>query len=118
MSLYVGLGKVCYTVLKGFLAESAQWSHTSYCLDCLELPELSEEAGHTLVHYLYTGTYQTPQSQDNDDKITELRRNVSLYCIAIKYGLAGLATLAREKIQNIKGGEVAVFDTLGIMKEA
>lgn len=69
------------------------------------------------MHYLYTGTYQTPQSQDSDEKITELRRNVCLYCTAIKYGLAGLATLAREKIQNIKG-EVAVFDTLGIIKEA
>ena len=70
------------------------------------------------MHYLYTGTYQTPYSQENGDKITELRRNVCLYCTAIKYGLAGLATLAQEKIQNIKGGEVAVFDTLGIIKEA
>ncbi|MCJ1347972.1 hypothetical protein MMC31_006202 [Peltigera leucophlebia] len=81
-----------------------------------DLPEVPEEVGHTLVHYLHTGTYQTLQSQDDGDKITELRRNVRLYGVAIKYGLAGLATLAQEKIENIR--EVAIFDSLGIIKEA
>lgn len=115
MSLYIGPDFARYNVPQGFLSESAQWSRVSFQI---ELPEVSEEAGHTLVHYLYTGTYQTLQSQDNDDKITELRRKVLLYGIAFKYGLAGLAKLARENIQSDAEGEVAIFDVLGILKEA
>lgn len=69
------------------------------------------------MHYLYTGTFQTLQSQDNDDKTAQLRRNVLLYCIATNYGLSDLATLGREKIQNTEG-EVAIFDTLNIIKKA
>lgn len=79
---------------------------------------MNEDVGHTLVHYLYTGTFQTLQSPEDDDDLTaELKKNVHLYGVANKYGLAGLKGLALEKIQNQEGlGDI--FDILETIKEA
>ncbi|KAI4153968.1 MAG: hypothetical protein LQ340_001962 [Diploschistes diacapsis] len=82
----------------------------------VELPEVCEDAGHTLVHYLYTGTYETLQSKDTEDKTAELRRNAHLYGIATKYDLTGLKLLAQTEIEKTQG-VVAIIDFLNIAKD-
>jgi hypothetical protein len=82
----------------------------------IKLPDVREDLGHILVHYLYTRTYQPLQSQVSDDKAVEFKRNVHLYGIATKYDLAGLKPTARSNIQ-YTDGEVTIFDILDAAKE-
>lgn len=81
------------------------------------MPEVNEDAGHTLVHYLYTGTFQKLHLPEDDDMTADLKKNVHLYGVAVKYGLAGLKELALEKIQN-KDGLGDIYDILEIIKGA
>lgn len=127
ISFLIGPKKARYTVPRAFLSESPQWS-SLYALDSktrdyqdchprIALPGVNEDAGHTLVHYLYTGTFQKLQSSEDDDLTTGLQKNVHLYGVAAMYGLAGLKGLALEKIQN-KEGLGDIFDILETIKEA
>lgn len=78
---------------------------------------MNEDVGHTLVHYLYTGTFQKLQSPDDDELAVELEKNVNLYGVAAEYGLTGLKELVLEKIQN-KQGLGDIFDILDTIKKA
>lgn len=124
VSLLIGPNRERYTVPQAFLSESPQWSRPdspdSWSLQAhIDLAGVNEEVGHTLVHYLYTGTFQKLQSLEDDayDLTAELEENVHLYGIATKYGLAGLRELVLEKIQN-QEGLGAIFDILDTIKEA
>lgn len=99
------------------MVDSQSWGYQDFRTR-IALPEVNEDVGHTLVHYLYTGTFQKLQSLEEDDDLTaELKKNVHLYGVAAKYGLAGLKGLALEKIQNNEG-LVGIFDILETIKEA
>lgn len=123
VSLLVGPKKAHYTVPRAFLSESPQWSRSD-SLDFndfgygarIDLPGVNKEAGHTLVHYLYTGTFQKLQSPEDEDLKAELKNNVHLYGVAANYGLAGLKELVLEKIQTQEGSG-DIFDTLDAIKE-
>jgi len=68
----------------------------------VELPEVDEDIGHTLVHFLYTGTYQTlkPQgSQGPPESSTEYRRALLAYCTARLYKLDGFIDHAIKTIE-------------------
>ena len=82
----------------------------------IELPEAYDDVGHTLVHYLFTGNYETLQSQTADDQLVEFKRNVNLHSIATKYGLSRLTTIARENLQKHAEG-LAIFDILDTARE-
>lgn len=63
--------------------------------------EVPDEAGHVLVHYLHTGTYQTlhkPRSLQDSKTATQFGNSVHVYTAAGAYSLPGLADLAKEKI--------------------
>lgn len=115
-TLLIGPHQTSYTVLHGILSKYPQlmgnpgWSCT------VELPEVCEDAGHTLIHYLHTGTYETLQSRDGDDKTAELRKDAHLYGIATKYDLPGLKSIAQQNIE-IKQGAVAIIDVLDLAKD-
>lgn len=128
----IGPQKARYTVQRAFLSESPQWSsecardsqswnyHHSFShhsFSGIALPEVNEDAGHTLIHYLYTGTFQKLHSPEDDDLTADLKKNVHIYGVAVKYSLAGLKKLALEKIQN-KEGSGDIFDILETIKEA
>ncbi len=115
-TLLIGPHQARYTVPEGILFKYPQLMRTEPAGWTIELPEVCEDAGHTLVHYLYTGTYETLQSQDSEDKTAECRRNTHLYAIATKYDLAGLRMVARQNIQSTQGG-VAIIDVLNIAKD-
>lgn len=124
ISFLIGPKGARYTVPRAFLSKSSQWSKLHapnsdfWGNDTrIVLPGVNEDVGHTLVHYLYTGTFQKLQSSEDDDLTTELKKNVHLYGIAAKYGLAGLGELALEKIQN-KERLGDIFDILETIKEA
>lgn len=85
----------------------------------IELPEVDEDIGHTLVHYLYTGTYQTLKMHNVSDEIerlTQYQRSVRLYYIARLHNLAGLQLLAQDHIESSRDG-ISIHDILRVAGE-
>lgn len=97
---------------------------------------MDEDISHALVHYLYTGAYQTLKPKDvaavasddtigreaNDkarklDRLLEYKRSARLYCVAKTYGLFHLETLSKVRIESSKDG-ISIWDTLDIAEEA
>ncbi|CBF82344.1 hypothetical protein AN9197.2 [Aspergillus nidulans FGSC A4] len=88
-------------------------------LGSVSLTDVDEDIGHTFVHFLYTGQYETLYS--NCDRVREYRRSVFAYQAARKYGLPVLEALAKRYIEhfseftpleNILGTAVDVFTKL------
>lgn len=88
--------------------------------DSLVLPELDEPTAHTLVHYLYSGRYQTLENfKDVSDKsatVSAYKLGTCVYCAAMRYQLPGLAELAKEQITNI-AEELTILQVLGVARE-
>lgn len=122
ITLRIGPSLVDYSVLRPYLLQypklAPSYGPYSYT-ENLELPELDDDVGHTLVHYLYTGTYQTLKPQavvGNIDSTTEYRRSVLIYCAARTYGLDGLILLAKDNMGSSDKG-LSIFDILGVARE-
>jgi hypothetical protein len=80
------------------------------------LPEVDDDIGHTLIHYLYTGTYQTLRQNPTcgiPSRVIEYKRSVLAYHAALCYGFDGLADLAREYMQTFDK-DVPLFDIIAL----
>ncbi|ODM19740.1 hypothetical protein SI65_04726 [Aspergillus cristatus] len=63
----------------------------------LWLDKAEEYIGHTIVNWLYTGSYQTLHdrtAQGTAKRQKEYRRSVEVYCVSTFYGMSGLASQA------------------------
>ncbi|KAK3402487.1 hypothetical protein B0T20DRAFT_474294 [Sordaria brevicollis] len=72
-----------------------------------ELPTISEEVGHVIVHYLYTNKYESlkPQGADKLAKqIVELKTAIKVYIFARAYELPDLVRLAERNIEKYGDG--------------
>ncbi|KAF4917728.1 hypothetical protein CGCVW01_v009592 [Colletotrichum viniferum] len=79
-------------------------------LNDIHIEEVPDDAGHVLVHYLYTGTWQTlSQSHPQQEPITSYDSNISViksdfetsvhvYCAAKAYGLPALVGMAKQEV--------------------
>ncbi|EFW16267.1 hypothetical protein D8B26_006039 [Coccidioides posadasii str. Silveira] len=124
--LLVGESCIRYTVpthhlkksphLSSRAPERSFTSHRDY--RTIEVPELDEDIGHTLVHFLYTDEYQTlkhPISSKAETKATEYRRSILVYQAASAYGLPLLLERAKERINEFDNA-VSIFEALDIAK--
>lgn len=75
------------------------------------MPDLDEDAAHTLVHFLQTGQYETLGS--DSDMESEYRRNVLVYKAASKYKIPSLTALARDKIE-MNSEKKSIFAVLDV----
>ncbi|KAH7350292.1 hypothetical protein BKA66DRAFT_476504 [Pyrenochaeta sp. MPI-SDFR-AT-0127] len=122
VSLDVGVDSVRFDVHGTILRQSAElaakFDPWSLKKQPVPLPELDEAAAHTLIHYLYTGKFQAPNTHASPDKAVTLGYNLGtcVYCAAIRYKLPGLAELAKEKITSV-GEDVSIFDILAIARD-
>lgn len=70
---------------------------------CINLPSIDAATGHVLVHYLYTGTYQTLTNLSlrtvRETKNFDFRQAVCVYSVAGMYALTALQALARANIE-------------------
>jgi hypothetical protein len=82
------------------------------------LPELDQNTAHTLIHYLYTGKFQSLSILASSDKIIpELYKlGTSVYCAAARYKLPGLAELAQNKMKSLDE-EMSIFDILSVARD-
>lgn len=77
----------------------------------VRLPDVDSDIGHTFIHYLYTGDYQTlnPSPGCNMPRqLVEYNRSVLVYQAAVSYGLDGLADHAKKYIQ-LFDEDVSIF---------
>ncbi|KAH7091538.1 hypothetical protein FB567DRAFT_589417 [Paraphoma chrysanthemicola] len=80
----------------------------------IKLPDVDEGTGHVMIHYLYTGAYQTLDDIElapTEAVRVEFRRAVMAYIAAKKYMLPGLQRLAGEQISTF-GAEMSIFDVV------
>lgn len=80
-----------------------------------------EDIGHTIIHWLYTGRYQTlpdPSlpSQGTARRELEYKRSVHVHCVASAYGLEELEWLAKQQIR-LHEGCVDIYQNLAIARE-
>ncbi|KAF1832411.1 hypothetical protein BDW02DRAFT_503088 [Decorospora gaudefroyi] len=100
-----------------FAAKLASWDFIS-AKPPIPLPELDEATAHTLVHYLYTGKYQSLNAQASSDKAIpeSYKLGAGVYCAAVRYKLPGLAELAKEQITSFDD-DVTIFDILAVARD-
>lgn len=77
------------------------------------------DIGHTFIHYLYTGDYQTLKPTSGPDlpgRVVEYNRSVLAYKAAVSYGLEGLADHAKEHMQ-LFDDDVSIFHILALARK-
>ncbi|KAH7081258.1 hypothetical protein BKA63DRAFT_561818 [Paraphoma chrysanthemicola] len=80
----------------------------------IELSDVNECTGHVIIHYLYTGAYQTLDDIELSPAEVmriEFSRAVMAYIAAKKYMLHGLQRLAGQQISTF-GAEMSIFDVV------
>ncbi|KAJ5794830.1 hypothetical protein N7457_001429 [Penicillium paradoxum] len=87
---------------------SLTWSTT------IELPDLDEDCGHTLVHFLYSGQYETinsPLEEWASDIEREYQRGLRIYQASRTYDIVDLEALAIRNIEQL-GEELSILEIL------
>ncbi|KAK4444612.1 hypothetical protein QBC34DRAFT_182481 [Podospora aff. communis PSN243] len=94
--------------------------HAAFESQLPELPEIPDDVGHILVHYLHTGTYESlkPKEEESPAKqISELRTSIRAYATARTYDLPELMRLAEKKIEKY-GNTLTLPHLLEVTKDA
>jgi hypothetical protein len=104
-------------VPKPFVSRYPVWADETTVI----LSDVHNDIGHTLVHFLYTGTYQTlkpPSVGDDDfsDGLLEYKRSLQVYWAAKRYGLEGLEHYAHENMQKY-GTDMCITDVMTIAED-
>jgi hypothetical protein len=117
VAIHVGPGLATYSVPKHLL-RSPRWSTTD-AGGTLCLPGVSAATGHTLVHYLYTGTYQTLETKGEDAVApahTKFKEAFLTFVLASAYELHDLERLAKEQIKR-HGSHMALYEVLETVRK-
>ncbi|KAK2756872.1 hypothetical protein CKAH01_17106 [Colletotrichum kahawae] len=94
-----------FTVPRDFLKDSDALLASCDAFNNLDLRKIPDDAGHVLVHYLYTNTWQTLRETTFGDSIPVMKSHfeisVHVYCAARAYDLPGLVSLAKAKMKTL-----------------
>ncbi|KAI1317135.1 hypothetical protein F5Y16DRAFT_392926 [Xylariaceae sp. FL0255] len=85
----------------------------------LRLPHVSGDAGHVLIHYLFTRTYECLRPRGSDclkQHTAELTTASQVYAVAREYCLPSLAGLALGKIERL-GNRLQLVQVLDVLKD-
>jgi hypothetical protein len=112
--LHIGSKKTVYYVPSHLLPSG--WSKTDG-EDPILLCDVEMETGHTLVHYLYTGEYQTLDTVVNStlDACDGLKRAFLVYVMAQNHNLIDLRELALHEFEG-HCARLDIFEILGAIK--
>ncbi|KAJ5816960.1 hypothetical protein N7447_009193 [Penicillium robsamsonii] len=80
---------------------------------------VDEDIGHTVVHFLYTGGYETvnsPLKEGISDLAREYKRSVLVYHASRTWGLSDLEVLAQQKMQHLDE-ELPVLEILRVTRD-
>jgi hypothetical protein len=115
IAIDVGPGQATYYVSKHLLS-SPHWTDTDTRGE-ISLPGVNADTGHTVVHYLYTGTYQTLEPKADTDTTQSqfaFKQALLTYMAAVTYSLRGLEELAKKQIEEHGAAMemVAILETI------
>lgn len=85
----------------------------------LKFPDVSDDVGHVIIHYLYTGTYQSLRPENSELQkalATEFSTSIRAYNAAETYELPNLAELAKVEIERL-GEKLQVSLVFDILRE-
>ncbi|OCL08677.1 hypothetical protein AOQ84DRAFT_36487 [Glonium stellatum] len=116
--LKIGLKGISYFVANPYIREFAKLVsekdlHSHPWGTEIQLPEIDEDVGHILVHFLYTGRYQALSLSTVQGTTAEYKRCLQVYCVARTYELNGLVVHTREKMSTFEA-KLSIFEILGI----
>ncbi|EGE86661.2 hypothetical protein BDDG_09608 [Blastomyces dermatitidis ATCC 18188] len=103
-----------YIISGCYLWKYPQWNRNLTWNPYITLPDVDEDIGHTLVHFLYTGIYETLGSAPDPDiscTAREFRKSALVYHIARTYNLPELETLAKKYIEHFEES-ISIFNIL------
>ncbi|KAJ5899701.1 hypothetical protein N7495_004445, partial [Penicillium taxi] len=83
------------------------------------MSNIDEDVGHTVIHFLYTGGYETvnsPLEEGTSDLAREYKRSVLVYHASRTWGLTDLEILAQQKMQQLDE-ELPVLEILRVMRD-
>ncbi|KAK2056719.1 hypothetical protein LY76DRAFT_594878 [Colletotrichum caudatum] len=113
-SIYFANGER-FTVPRDIICVSAELERICSNGDEVVVEDVPPEAGHVLIHYLYTRTWQTLCSRDlpryGHGNLTQFETSLYVYAAALTYGLVGLAELAKQNIPRY-ASELSVQDVV------
>ena len=116
----IGRNKKWYTMPKNIISQvpyfQQHWGENEWGTPAVRLPEVDDDIGHTIIHYLYTGDYQTlklSSTYNMPRRAVEYSRSVLTYHAALRCGLDGLADHARKYIQTFDNN-VSIFDIIAL----
>ncbi|KAJ5150388.1 hypothetical protein N7492_010739 [Penicillium capsulatum] len=114
----VCIGEKKYGILGSHIRKYPLLGHSSH-KTYVTLSDVHEDVAHTLVHFLYSGAYETINSAP-DDNISyiqrEYQRSVLVYQASRKYHIADLETLAKKYIEYFDEA-ISPFEILRSIKE-
>lgn len=122
MTVSIGTGGAIYTVQEAIVN---QYAGLKKRLDHdrpdkpIELREVDEDIGHTLIHFIYTGQYEILglDSASHDAKTaTAFKRSVLAYFSALLCGIDKLGELTKEKMEELSK-DLSIFDLQRILEE-
>ncbi|KAJ9492029.1 hypothetical protein VN97_g1202 [Penicillium thymicola] len=83
------------------------------------MSNVDEDVGHTVVHFLYTGGYETvssPLDEGTSDLAREYKRSVLVYHASRTWGLTDLEILSKQMMQRLDE-EVPIIEMLRVMRD-
>ncbi|KAK2007446.1 hypothetical protein LZ32DRAFT_593743 [Colletotrichum eremochloae] len=99
-SVYFNSGEP-FMVPRDIICVSAELNRICSSSSQIDIQDVPAEAGHVLVHYLHTRTWQSLRKMyygHNSRISTQFETSVYVYAAAQRYGLGGLVELAKENI--------------------
>ncbi|KAJ5225238.1 hypothetical protein N7468_006463 [Penicillium chermesinum] len=108
------IGKKEYCIPRYFLQKCPQLEYRQFYSSYITLSDIHEDIGHTFVHYLYSGCYETIRSSVEDgtsDVAREYKRSVLVYQASRTYQLPALEAFARSYIERF-GEELSMPEIL------
>ncbi|KAK1826442.1 hypothetical protein QBC39DRAFT_21200 [Podospora conica] len=107
------------TVPKDILLKSPKL-HAAFENQLPELPEIPDDVGHILTHFLHTGTYESLRPKETEPQarqVEELRTSIRAYSAARSYELPKLMRLAEKRIEKYGDG-LSLPNLLEVTKDA
>ncbi|KAJ5761448.1 hypothetical protein N7533_003487 [Penicillium manginii] len=108
-----------YGIPAHFLRNYPKLAPARLGLSTFILSHVDEDVGHTVVHFLYTGGYETvssPLSGCPSDLAREYKRSVLVYHASRTWGLTDLEVLAQQKMQHFDN-ELSIIEILRVMRD-
>jgi hypothetical protein len=108
------IGEKQYGILGSHIRKYPLLGHRSPQDTYITLPDIYGDVGHTLVHFLYSGTYETINSPLDENMSyfeREYQRSLLVYHASRKYNITDLEILARKYIEHF-GEAISTFEIL------